>query len=110
MEARRIIKGELSTIGIHGLSNNGFAHPSISSRQVPPPVDIPLIYAIFYASERASPLSSYISRLRKNYFGALEFRYLQGEHETSPQDTQKGRLTATPARQDAPFRGQDRIE
>ena len=54
------------------------------------------------------------SRPRKNYFGMLELRWFArvSNRRTSPQDAQKGGLLTrpTPARQDAPFRGQGRSE
>ena len=61
MEARRVIEGELRNIGIHGLSNDGIKTPI---RATPAAKCLlkwifPLIYAIFYASERVSPPSSY---------------------------------------------------
>ena len=52
------------------------------------------------------------SRPRKNYFGMLELRWFArvSNRRTFPQDAQKGGLLTrpTPARQDAPFRGQGR--
>jgi hypothetical protein len=61
MEARRVIEGELRNIGVHGLSNDGIKAPfraSAAARCLLKWI-FPLIYAIFYAFERASPPLSY---------------------------------------------------
>ena len=61
MEARRVIEGELSNIGVHSLSNDVVKVPIRASSAARCLLKwiFPLIYAIFYATERASPLSSY---------------------------------------------------
>jgi hypothetical protein len=83
MEARRVIEGELRNIGVHGLSNDGIKAPF----RVSPVVKcllkwiFPIIYAIFYASERALPLSGYISRLRKNCFCTRDWQERRDERD-----------------------------
>jgi len=67
MEARRVIEGELRNIGVHGLSNSGINPPIRASPAARCLLKwiFPLIYAIFYASGRESPPSSYTIILYK---------------------------------------------
>ena len=60
MEARRVIEGELSNIGVRNLSNSGIKAtvPSIFQREVPPPVDISFNIRYILRIRGASPPSA----------------------------------------------------